>query len=220
MQITPLFSKYSFLSVNCYLIKNEAAYFLVDSGIAKTQDALVKDLEAAGCRAGNLKLILLTHGDLDHSGNCAALRRKYGGKIAMHRADLVNVQTGDMFANKSTNPIARTSVNGMFAVMGLNAFERFMPDLFLTDGQDLSEFGLKATAIHVPGHSKGSMAFLTKEGDLFCGDLLENTKKPVTNSLADDVNQLKASARRLSQYPIKTVYPGHGGPFAWEQLGL
>lgn len=64
------------------------------------------------------------------------------------------------------------------------------------------------------------MAFLTGEGDLFCGDLLENTKRPAINSLAENVNRLKASVLHLKQYPIKTVFPGHGSPFAWEQLAL
>lgn len=218
LQITTIYSKYSFLSVNCYLIRNDAGLFLVDCGIARAQAALVNDLEAAGCRPGNLKLILLTHGDLDHSGNCAALRRRYSARIAMHQSDLVNVQTGDMFANKNTPPVARTIANGLFAITGLSAFERFTPDLYLDGGQDLSEFGLKAAAIHVPGHSQGSLAFLTSEGDLFCGDLLENTKKPVSNSLADDANRLSASVLSLKEYPVKTVYPGHGKPFAWEQL--
>jgi glyoxylase-like metal-dependent hydrolase (beta-lactamase superfamily II) len=149
---------------------------LIDSGLSKARADLVKALESAGCRPGDLKLILLTHGDLDHTGNTAWLRQKFGTKIALNRNDLENVETGDMFANKTTNPVAKTIVRAMFSLLGLSAFDRFTPDIFLEDGQDLSGFGLEATAIHVPGHSKGSLAFLTAAGDLFCGDLLENTK--------------------------------------------
>ena len=38
----------------------------------------------AGCKLGSLKLIVLTHGDFDHTGNAAYLRHKYAIKIAMH----------------------------------------------------------------------------------------------------------------------------------------
>jgi hydroxyacylglutathione hydrolase len=218
LEITTIESHYSILTVNCYLIRTAAGYFLIDSGLLKARAGLVKALESAGCRPGNLKLILLTHGDLDHTGNAAWLRQKFGAKIALNRNDLENVETGDMFANKSTNPVAKTIARAMFALLGLSAFDRFTPDLFLEDGQDLASLGVEATAINVPGHSKGSTAFLTSAGDLFCGDLLENTRKPAINSLADDPVQLNASAQRLKSYPIKTVYPGHGGPFAMETL--
>jgi hydroxyacylglutathione hydrolase len=217
-EITTIVSHYSIVSANCYLVRNAAGCFLVDSGIAKTRAGLVKDLEAAGCRPGDLRLILLTHGDLDHTGNAAFLHLKYGAKIAMHRDDLVNVETGDMFANKNANPFAKSIARAMFFVMGLSVFDTFTPDVFLEDEQDLSVFGINATAIHLPGHSKGSMAYLTDVGDLFCGDQFENTKKPAPNSLADDAVLLSASAARLKSYPIKTVYPGHGYPFPWEQL--
>jgi hypothetical protein len=104
-EITTIVSHYSIISVNCYLVRNAAGYFLIDSGLSKTRADLLKGLESAGCRPGDLKLILLTHGDLDHTGNSTCLRQKFGAKIAMHRGDLENVESGDMFANKSTNPV-------------------------------------------------------------------------------------------------------------------
>jgi len=39
-------------------------------------------MEEAGCRTGGLRLIILPHGDLDHYGNAAHLRRKHGAKVA------------------------------------------------------------------------------------------------------------------------------------------
>ncbi len=102
--------KYLSIAVNCYLIQTETGFFLVDTGLARKRLELESDLEAAGCRPGNLKLIILTHGDYDHSGNSAYLREKFGAKIAMHPADRVNVESGDMFANKEVNPLAKTSL--------------------------------------------------------------------------------------------------------------
>ena len=38
--------------------------------------------ENAGCKPGDLKLVIITHGDLDHTGNCAFLQNKY--RTRMH----------------------------------------------------------------------------------------------------------------------------------------
>jgi len=213
--ITTQFMK---IAVNCYLVQTGIGFFLVDTGMAKKQGSLDLELEQAGCLPGDLKLIILTHGDSDHSGNSAHLREKYSAKIGMHRGDLVNVLSGDMFANKKVNPVAKAIVRFLFFVTGLGTFTTFTPDIFLDDGQNLSEFGWNATILHLPGHSKGSICILTPEGDLFCGDLLENTKKPAVNSLGDDLDLLKTSAKRLNEFSIKTVYPGHGKPFLLSEL--
>jgi glyoxylase-like metal-dependent hydrolase (beta-lactamase superfamily II) len=34
-----------------------------------------------------------------------------------------------------------------------------------------------------------------------------------------DVEAGKASLERLKTMPIQTVYPGHGQPFLWKELG-
>jgi glyoxylase-like metal-dependent hydrolase (beta-lactamase superfamily II) len=94
----------------------------------------------------------------------------------------------------------------------------FYTDLLLEDGTDLSMHGLDARVLSLPGHSKGSIGILTAEGDLFCGDLFENMKKPVLNSLMDDLDAAKISLAVLESYKIRFVYPGHGEPFAMEQL--
>ena len=213
-------SEYMKIAVNCYLVQTSAGFFLIDTGMAKKQASLDHELEQSGCRPGDLKLIILTHGDSDHSGNSAHLREHYGAKIAMHRGDLMNVESGDMFANKKVNPIAKWLARLLFFVTGLGTFTTFTPDILLEDGQNLSEFGWDATIYHLPGHSKGSIGILTPEGDLFCGDLLENTKQPAVNSLGDDLNLLKASVEKLKGCTIYTVYPGHGKPFPLSQLGM
>jgi len=54
-------------SVNCYLIKNDTGYLLIESGSSNQRDRLEKVLERAGCHPGNLRLIVITHGDFDHT---------------------------------------------------------------------------------------------------------------------------------------------------------
>ena len=92
-------------SVNCYLIETDSGYVLIDTGGSNCRKELVKELESAGCKPGLLKLIVLTHGDFDHTGNAAYLRNTFGGEIAMHVDDSGMVESGDMFVNrKQTQP--------------------------------------------------------------------------------------------------------------------
>lgn len=54
--------------VNCYLIKTGDSYILIDTGFSTKRTDFEKELKGAGVRPGNLKLIVLTHGDFDHAG--------------------------------------------------------------------------------------------------------------------------------------------------------
>jgi hydroxyacylglutathione hydrolase len=201
-------------SVNCYLIETNTGFVLVDTGGSNGRAKLARELEGAGCTPGDLELVVITHGDFDHTGNCAFLRKKFGTKIAMHADDSGMVERGDMFSNReSGNVLLRMMTPLLFRFGGS---ERFVPDLYVEDGYDLSSFGWDAKVLSIPGHSKGSIGILTANGDLFCGDLLANTDEPALNPIMDDLAAAKASVDKLRNLEIRTVYPGHGKPFAME----
>ena len=198
-------------SVNCYLTKTDTGYILIDTGCTRKRTDLEKELESAGCKSGNLQVIVLTHGDFDHSGNAAYLRRKFGARIAMHHDDSGMVERGNMFWNRSKSNILIRMIAPILFRFGKS--ERFKPDSYIEDGDDLSENGFDARVLHIPGHSKGSIGILTSGGDLFCGDLLENIHKPNLNSIMDDLTTANTSVEKLNKLSIRTVYPGHGKPF-------
>ena len=206
-------------SVNCYLVKTDTGFVLIDTGGANKRAQLAQELASAGCRPGNLALIVLTHGDFDHTGNGAYLREKFGAKIAVHRDDAGMAERGDMFWNrKRGNLFVRLMAPVIPILSGFGKAERFAPDLFIEDGDDLSEYGFDAKVLCIPGHSKGSIGILTAGGDLFCGDLLGNDGKPALSSIMDDPAAAHASVEELKGLAIGTVYPGHGKPFPMEQF--
>jgi hydroxyacylglutathione hydrolase len=216
MEVTPITVNY-FFGVNSYLVKTDNGYFLIDTGITKKRGQLEKQLNEAGCRPGDLKLIIITHGHLDHVGNAAYLRDKYGAKIAMHSGDSKMVETGDMFVD-ARGGILIGLIGVLMKTLGLSDYEKIKPDIYLEDDQDLSAYGLNAKVIHTPGHSNGSISVLTAEGDLFCGDLFNNNGKPEKASLIQDSQLLDTSVERIGALGIATIYPGHGKPFRMEQL--
>lgn len=218
LEIIPIPLTLPFLSgsVNCYLVEISTGFVLVDTGVTKKRSELEKALASAGCQPGNLKLIVITHGDFDHTGNAAYLRRKYGVEIAMHSDDTGMTEKGDMFWN-------RKSGSGFMRLLARNLLKlgkenHFRPDVLLEDGQDLFDYGWDARVVSLPGHSRGSIGVLTARGDLLCGDLFDNTKEPALNSIMDDLPAAQASLEKLRGMGVCNVYPGHGAPFRMEEL--
>ena len=219
LQITPLQLPFPLkLSyVNAYLIHTEQGFFLVDTGMSNARQQLVTSLDHLCCHPGDLKLILLTHGDFDHTGNAAHLRGKFGARIAMHAGDAGMLENGDMFWNrKISSPLFKLLIP---LLVRFGPQNQCAPDVLLQDGASLADYGLEATVLNTPGHSTGSICILTADGDLFCGDLLTSSRgKPALNSMLYDRPAGQASLERLKTLPIKTAYPGHGKPFAWKDL--
>ncbi len=204
------------LDANGYLVRTDTGYFLIDTGIADKHADLEKELECAGCQPGNLKLIILTHGDSDHAGNCAYLREKYAVSIAMHRGESQAVESGDMFLSRKTKSLLQRIV---YPFNQLSVSDRFKPDFYVEDVDTLARYGFDAQVLHLPGHTQGSIGILTADGELFCGDLLLNTSgKPGAPTSIDDWAAFDASIEKLKSYKINTVYPGHGKPFSMEQF--
>ena len=121
---------YKLGTVNCYLIETDTGYILIDTGCSNKRTELEKELGRAGCKPGKLKLVVLTHGDFDHTGNAAYLREKFGARIAMHHDDSGMSERGDMFWNRRKGNI----LIGMIAriLFRFGKKERFKPCLLYT----------------------------------------------------------------------------------------
>jgi len=199
--------------VNCYLIKTGGSFILIDTGVANKRKQLEAELTTAGCKPGNLKLIIITHGDSDHTGNAAWLREKYGAKIAMHTLEAAAAESGSMTTNRGKIAFLPRFFLSIFK---LAKKDRYKADLLLENGYDFAVWGWAAKVLHIPGHSLGSIAVFTEAGTLFCGDLLTNLRTPAMTDLIDDRAAALNSVEILKSLPSKIVYPGHGEPFAME----
>lgn len=198
------------IALASYLLKTERGYILVDSGSSFSRSELEKELEMAGCRRGDFQLVVITHGDFDHTGSAAYLRRIFGAKIAMHHDNSGMAEHGDMFWNRGKSSFLIKLLAPL--LFGFGKAQRFQADLYFEDGASLADYGLEAKIICLPGHSRGSIGILTGGGDLFCGDLLMNDRgKPGLGF--GDAAIFKGSLEKLAKLEIHTVYPGHGEPF-------
>lgn len=197
--------------VNAYLVRAGEGYILIDTGTGQQWKQLEAELLKSGCLPSRLKLVVITHGDADHTGNCARLQRQYAARIAMHRGDMEVVRSGVPLKHKARSVLARLALALLQGAGG--SFDTFQPDVLLEEGQSLQEYGLAARVLHTPGHTPGSIAILAEDGRLFPGDTLANRSRPGRAPFFQDWQELNRSVARLQTLNATTVFPGHGKPF-------
>lgn len=217
-KITPIPLGSGNFGVNAYLIRTDVGFVLVDTGMRNHRPALTEALRDAGVTPEKLKLILITHGDPDHIGNAAHLHDVFGAPIAMHVGDVGMSRDGDFFAGrKGPNAVVKKLLGLVFT---LPAADRFVPDIELAEGINLTRYGLGGVRVlKTSGHSAGSVALLFEDGSLIAGDLVENRKNPSLGSIMDDAEAGMRSVARLAELDPGLVYPGHGKPFGFHELG-
>ena len=91
-------------------------------------------------------------------------------------------------------------------------------DRILDDnGLSLSEFGIPGKVVHTPGHTGGHVSIVLDSGEAFVGDMAMNSwflrLTPGLPILADDMNVLIQSWKKILKMGIKGIYPAHGMDF-------
>ena len=136
------------VSINCYLVRTCKGFILIDTGRSNKRKVIEKELESAGCHPGNLKLIVLTHGDFDHSCNATYLRKKFGSQVAMHKYDSGMVEHGDMLWNRNKQNILVRILSKL--LFRLSKSDRFKPDLHIDERYNFFEYGFDAKVLEIP----------------------------------------------------------------------
>jgi len=193
---------------SAYLLEGDAGLAMVDAGFPRQEQRVLRKMRALGRE--DLRLIFITHAHLDHYGSAAALRRRTGAPIAIHRAD------ADAMARGET-PLGKTRGRGRLTRLLLIAFGALLrpeptpPDILLSDGGNLRAYGLEATVLHAPGHTPGSSCLIVEERLAFAGDLLSTVGRPhVQRYYAHDWSLIPKSLARLQALKPERVYAGHG----------
>ena len=214
MKITTLFTGVA----NTHLVETNRGVIIVDAGMPHMTRRILRKIRALGHPPKDVRLILVTHGHIDHAGSAVALKRATGAPIAMHRNDVRLTTTPDLKIppgrDKTTNRIGALMRTFGF-VMPL---ETFSPDVLLDDGQSLNEFGFPARVWHTPGHTAGSVTAVTEGGEAFVGDSILNLLHVSFPLFWENPTMAHESACRIQSLQPSVCYSGHGKPFALNEL--
>lgn len=192
---------------NCYLISNGENAVLVDTCREKYRQ---KILDA--CKGYQVRLLVLTHGHIDHVQNAAFLSQALQCPIAMHKADLTLLE-GNM-----RQPLSARSILGKIVLSAsLKSFKTdyipaFTPAVFLEDGDSLSSYGIQASVVGLPGHTDGSIGLDIAGKDLIVGDALMNMFYPTVSMLYHDRETMLESVAKIEKIGARTIHFGHGKP--------
>jgi hydroxyacylglutathione hydrolase len=188
---------FSPIEVNTYILADKSGdCAIIDCGCYSTDES--EEL-AALISDKNLKPVLLlnTHSHLDHVFGNRFILKKYHLKTFSHELDETNRKNAVQHA----------------VLFGLSMENPPEPGGFLTDGQVITFGSSELVALHVPGHTAGSLAFYSKESNsVFTGDALFEGSIGRTDLPGGDFDTLIRSIRsKLFVLPASTiVYPGHG----------
>lgn len=149
------------LHPNVYGIDTREGIILIDTGLNEEDLICISD-RLREWRLENKQIIavLITHAHFDHSGNAHAFRRG-GARICAGDGDAQGIELGD---------------DRTIAYTYSMEFPPCQVDEVLRDNQRISFGGIEFECIHVPGHSRGSMAYAAQidgKSVLFTGDFIQ-----------------------------------------------
>ena len=216
-------------AVNIYAITDGTELVLIDSGWAldAAREQLATALKSLGAGLGDVSQFLITHVHRDHYTQAVALRREFGGKIALGALEEPSLKVSSDPENFSmaaqVDLLRRCGADEVLAALmemfsghsraGTDAWEN--PDEWLTPGRRTVMPGRDLDVVHTPGHTTGHVVFVDGEAELlFSGD---HVLPHITPSIgfqpapADlPLNDYIDSLRLVRAMPDMRMLPAHG----------
>jgi glyoxylase-like metal-dependent hydrolase (beta-lactamase superfamily II) len=197
---------------NCYLIYDPATR---EAALIDVAGDIKPILETIDSKRLKLRYFLFTHGHFDHLMGLPSIRDRFpDAAVCIHRLDFddMAIQRDWALANFDPEFVEQLRKDPEDAkLFEFDAASFGVPDIFVTDGQELEFAGREIRVLHSPGHSPGCVCYYVA-GILFSGDVLFRDsvgRVDVLNSSRDD--QIASVRRLYRELPEETlVYPGHG----------
>jgi metallo-beta-lactamase class B len=125
-----------------YAITTSAGIVLIDAGVAaEVESVLIPGLVELGLDPADVRLVLLGHGHSDHYGGASYFQTRYGAQVGTTEADWETIASAAASGRPGDTPAPSR-------------------DLVVSEGQPIVVGDTTITAVEVPGHTPGTLAFI------------------------------------------------------------
>jgi hydroxyacylglutathione hydrolase len=202
-----------------YLIKGRSGYVLVDAGSKSKAELFFNSLQHLGIRASDIGLIIITHVHYDHVGGLAVIKDECRCPVLVHETESVRLEKAQIV----TPPPARLfgSLLGHIGHKMISvdrSFTAVKPEMTMKDEYALNDYGIDGSVYWTPGHTRGSLSIIMRNGEAFVGDLAVNFFITVFPFFAEDRNEILTSWKKIINRGAKVIYPSHGRQFGINKL--
>ncbi|MGB0095058.1 MAG: MBL fold metallo-hydrolase [Solirubrobacteraceae bacterium] len=195
-------------TMNVYLLEDDGGVTVFDGGISDMTTAVA----VAGARLGGIKRLVLGHADADHRGIAPGL----GAPVYCHPAELLAAQSPEPY--RDYFDFAKLDRHGRFLLRKLlPVWDGGAVTIAgtVTEGDEIAGFRV----IELPGHAPGLIGLFRESDRLALVSDCLYTLDPQTGikgaarvphpAFDLDVEQARASIRRLAELEPSVVWTGH-----------
>lgn len=200
--------------VNVYVLATADGLAVLDTGFPGRSGKILDAVRSIGKSPSDVRHIVLTHCHPDHMGSAAALKRDTGATVWAHPLDVPMMEAGTtMREPMCASPGLRNRILAKLLAGRVAQVEPVKVDRTIEDG-DALPFAPDITAIHIPGHCHGQLAFLWQRhgGVLFPADACVNRRGLQLPVGTEDPQLALASLAKLATFDFDKVCVMHGHP--------
>jgi glyoxylase-like metal-dependent hydrolase (beta-lactamase superfamily II) len=227
---------------NCFLVKTEEKYILIDTGYEEDWDLFCLRMREAEISLSQISHIILTHHHDDHCGLLHKILAENNSiKVVMSPKckELLLVGVNDKthgggLLNKRISVLIKLKRLYISLILKKTVDKRksltFPPyhfrdcDILVSDGTNLRDIGiaLDGKIIETCGHTVDSISVLFVDGNCFVGDAAANflqfagTKYCVI--FICNMDDYYKSWEKIIAASARKIFPAHGRPFEVEKL--
>lgn len=144
--------------VTSFLLTSSHGHVLIDGGYPGTASLIMKNIIQLGFKITDVKILLNSHGHLDHAGGLYALQKASGAQLWVSEPEASLIRTGGL---NSRSPF----LMNLLVYSGMARFPAPHINRTFKDGAKISLGPINLTAHVTPGHTPGctSWSFLIYE---------------------------------------------------------
>ena len=180
-----------------YLIKVNDKAGLVDAGTGRSTDRIIQNIRDNSVNPEQIRYLLVTHCHFDHTGGAKEIKALTGCQIIAHELEAPFLEKADQIV---------TAAKWYGANLDPFAVDRKIKG----QRERITLGGRVIEAIHIPGHSPGSMAFVM-ESEGFKVLFGQDVHGPLDARLLSDRKKYNQSLKLMLSLEADILCEGHYG---------